>query len=221
MKHFCLGVCLKYEKNTWSVLKIIYPYLFPDTLRLSFSFSTPCFIPNVGFLQCWHIYLYIIICKEIAKCRKVLSYRFYFIILIYLALNKLLLTNIWLLLHIFHSHSKSIRSAISSNLTKKCIFIIHNWKKNCTKKRIHWDLILKPPLKFMGENNFTSNIMHYLSICYLTSKDRLQSIKYQFTDCNNSQMCLYVCFKVNKHILWSCHFPAKVQLKSMICKAPF
>lgn len=149
-----------------------------------------------------------------------LSYRFYFIILIYLALNKLLLTNIWFLLHIFHSHSKSIRSAISSNLTK---VHIHDpqLKINCTKNCIHWDLILKPPLKFMGENNFTSNIMHYLSICYLTSKDRLQSIKYQFTDCNNSQMCLYVCFRVNKHILWSCHFPAKVQLKSMICKAPF
>lgn len=50
------------------------------------------------------------------------------IILIYLSLDRLLLRNIWLLLHIFHSHSKSIRSAISSTLTKKCIFMIHNWK---------------------------------------------------------------------------------------------
>lgn len=62
-------------KNTWSVLKIIYLYLLLDTLWLSFSFSIPCFIPTVGFLYWWHIYFYILICKENAKCRKVLSYR--------------------------------------------------------------------------------------------------------------------------------------------------
>lgn len=113
-------------KHTWSILKIIYLYLLLDTLWLSFFFytllHTNCgfFCSNGTFIS---IFSSVRKVQNVGRCWATET-----IILIYLALNRLLLRNIWLLFHIFHSHSKSIRSAISSNLTEKCKFMIHNWK---------------------------------------------------------------------------------------------